>query len=94
MISAAPACVASTSVERSMCEDKFSLGQLRIFAKQLKSSGTKIALSKFDKNMWKNIDIVKVKEDVEKHFELLLSRQNLEINILHNGKEYNCKKYN
>ena len=65
-----------------------------IFAKQLKSSGTKIVLSKFDKNMWKNIDIVKVKEDVEKHFELLLSRQNLEINILHNGKEYSCKKYN
>ena len=65
-----------------------------IFAKQLKFSGTKIILSKFDKNMWKNIDIEMIKKDVEKHFELLLGRQNLEIKIFHNGNEYLCKKFN
>lgn len=65
-----------------------------IFAKQLKSSGTKIILSKFDKNMWKNIDIEMIKKDVEKHFELLLGRQNLEIKIFHNDVEYLCKKFN
>ena len=64
------------------------------FAKQLKSSGTKVILSKFDKNMWKNIDIEMIKKEVEKHFELLLGRQNLEIKIFNNGEEYLCKKFN
>jgi len=35
-----------------------------------------------------------IKKDVEKHFELLLGRQNLEIKIFHNGVEYLCKKFN
>jgi len=65
-----------------------------MFAKQLKLSGTKIILSQFERGMWKNIDIELIKNEVEKHFELLLSRKNLEIKIIFNGNEYTCKPFN
>jgi hypothetical protein len=64
-----------------------------MFAKQLKQSGTKIILSNFDKGMWKNIDIELIKKEVEKHFELLLTRKNLKIKIINNGAEYICKQF-
>ena len=65
-----------------------------MFSKQLKQSGTKIILSYFDKSMWKNIDIELIKKEVEKHFELLLTRQNLQIKIINHAEEYICKQFN
>jgi hypothetical protein len=65
-----------------------------MFSKQLKQSGTKIILTYFDKSMWKNIDIELIKKEVEKHFELLLSRQNLQIKIINHLGEYICKPFN
>ena len=65
-----------------------------MYSKQLKQSGTKIILSYFDKTMWKNIDIELIKKEVEKHFELLLTRQNLQIKIINHLEEYICKQFN
>lgn len=65
-----------------------------MFSKQLKQSGTKIILSHFDKTMWKNIDIELIKKEVEKHFELLLTRNNLQIKIINHVQEYICKEFN
>jgi len=65
-----------------------------MLSKQLKKSGTKITLAHFDRAMWKNIDIEVIKKEVEKHFELLLTRKNLEIKIINHSKEYICKPFN
>lgn len=56
-------------------------------------SGTKVTLSLFDKNDWKNINIEVIKNEIEKHFELLLSRKNLEIKLISNGEEFICKPF-
>lgn len=63
-------------------------------------SGTKICLSEFDKNSWKQINIIELKNEVEKHFELLLSRKNLSIKLirvnsqlLQGSEEYVCKPF-
>lgn len=57
-------------------------------------SGTTIILSQFNKAMWKNIDLEAIKNEVEKHFELMLRRANLEIEIIeHSGKKYICKAF-
>jgi len=56
-------------------------------------SGTKVTLKLFDKNNWKNIDIEEIKNEIEKHFELLLGRTNLEIKLISNGKESVCKPF-
>jgi hypothetical protein len=55
-------------------------------------SGTKIFLKYFDKDMWKQIDFNEIKTEVEKHFELLLCRKNLEIKLINEetGTEINC----
>ena len=45
-------------------------------------SGTKIQLTGFDKSSWKQIDIKELKSEVEKHFELLLSRKNVVIKLI------------
>jgi hypothetical protein len=65
-----------------------------MFSKKLKQSGTKIILSNFEKGMWKNIDVDLIKKEVERHFELLLTRKNLQIKIIVNNKEYICKQFN
>jgi len=59
------------------------------------SSGTKIVLSEFDKDMWKQIDFDEIKNEIEKHFELLLARENLQIKLIdeRNKKEYTCKPF-
>ncbi len=44
-------------------------------------SGTKVTLKIFDRNNWKNINIQEIKNEIEKHFELLLCRKNLEIKL-------------
>ncbi len=54
-------------------------------------SGTKIILSEFDKEMWKVINVQTLKEEIEKHFELILSRKNLTIKLIDaDRKEYTC----
>lgn len=56
-------------------------------------SGTKVTLQNFDKASWRNIDIEEIKTEVEKHFELLLSRVNLQIKLISEGSEYICKPF-
>jgi len=56
-------------------------------------SGTKVTLQKFNKNDWKNISIEDIKGEVEKHFELLLSRSNLEIRLISEGRVYTCESF-
>ena len=58
------------------------------------NSGTTITLSAFERDMWKTIDIEIIKSEVEKHFDLLLKRKNLEIEIISsNGDKYYCKSF-
>lgn len=56
-------------------------------------SGTKVTLKIFDKNNWKNISIQEIKDEIEKHFELLLSRKNLEIKLTSNGEYFICQPF-
>lgn len=54
-------------------------------------SGTKIILSGFDKEMWKVVDVQTLKDEIEKHFELILSRKNFTIKLIDaDKKEYIC----
>ena len=55
------------------------------------SSGTSIALSGFDKSSWKDLNINFIKNEIEKHFELLLNRGNLEIKLIDKDSEYLCQ---
>ncbi len=64
-------------------------------------SWTIIKLSNFDKSMAKQIDLEEIKSEIEKHFELLLHRKNLEIkltnkssNLINKDKEYTCTPFN
>ncbi|MCD6579283.1 ATP-binding protein, partial [bacterium] len=43
--------------------------------------GTRITLSKFEKDIWKEIAAEAIKCEVEKHFELILGRKNLKITV-------------
>lgn len=56
-------------------------------------SGTKVTLNLFDKNDWKNINVQVIKSEIEKHFELLLDRKNLEIKLISNGEEFICRPF-
>lgn len=57
-------------------------------------TGTTIELSLFEKDKWKEINIKTLKEEIERHFELILSRKNLNIRILDidkgESKKYEC----
>ena len=56
--------------------------------------GTKIVLSNFNKTDWNNIDMIQLKTEIEKHFELLLLREGITIKFIDNsGKEYICKPF-
>ncbi|MBU1956551.1 ATP-binding protein, partial [Patescibacteria group bacterium] len=59
------------------------------------SSGTKVILSGFEKNMWKQINFDEIKNEIEKHFELLLARKNLQIKLIdeRSNKEYICQPF-
>ncbi len=55
------------------------------------SSGTQINLHGFDKDVWRNVNGKSLKEEVEKHFELILRRGNLTVKILdQSGEEMLC----
>ena len=57
-------------------------------------SGTKIVLSEFDKEMWKVIDVQVLKDEIEKHFELILNRKNLTVKLIDaNRNEYVCSPF-
>ena len=59
-------------------------------------SGTKVILSAFDdKKIRKNTDFEKIKDEVELHFERLLSRKNFKVLLVNKneGKEYLCKPF-
>jgi hypothetical protein len=59
-------------------------------------SGTQIVLSEFDKDMWKQIDIDNIADEIEKHFEQLLNRKNLQIQLTDtiNNKKHTCEPFN
>lgn len=57
-------------------------------------SGTTITLSLFDKNNWKELNVSFIKSEIEKHFELLLIRGNLEIKLINKKEEYICQPFN
>ncbi|MCK4918196.1 MAG: ATP-binding protein [Candidatus Pacebacteria bacterium] len=56
-------------------------------------TGTKVVLKMFGKSDWKDIDIKEIQVEIEKHFELLLNRTNLEIKLISNGNESICKPF-
>ncbi|MDE2031296.1 MAG: ATP-binding protein [Patescibacteria group bacterium] len=56
-------------------------------------SGTKVTLKIFNKNNFKNINIQEIKDEIEKHFELLLGRKNLKIKLISGGEEFICKPF-
>jgi hypothetical protein len=59
------------------------------------TSGTKIILTGFDKDKYKQIKFIDIKSEIEKHFELLLGRENLSIKIYNRitGDEHTCKSF-
>lgn len=58
-----------------------------------RESGTTIILSDFHKETWKAIDLEVIKKEIERHFELLLQRGNLEIRIKDDKRDYLCKSF-
>jgi len=56
-------------------------------------SGTKIILSKFNRNSWEELDVKLLKLEVEKHFEFLLSRKNLTIKLVRGQQSYVCEPF-
>ena len=58
-------------------------------------SGTEVTLSGFDKAISKQISAVEIKGEIEKHFELLLGRNNLKIEIVDqiNNQIHKCEQF-
>jgi hypothetical protein len=56
-------------------------------------SGTTITLSGFDRTSWKDLNILFIKSEIEKHFELLLNRENLEIKLIDKDNVYTCQYF-
>jgi len=57
-------------------------------------SGTIMRLSDFDKDHWKTINAKTLKEEIEKHFERILSRNNLSVIVIdENGIESTCEAF-
>ncbi len=63
--------------------------------KKFSESGTQVCLSEFDKNSWKQVNILELKNEIEKHFELLLARKNLTITLRHqaNNEDHVCEPF-
>ncbi len=57
-------------------------------------SGTKIVLSEFEKENWKQINIEELKAEIEKHFELFLTRKNLKIKLMFDNLDLTCSPFN
>jgi hypothetical protein len=57
-------------------------------------SGTIMILSEFDTDGWRQINIIELIAEVEKHFELLLTRDNLSIKIINNDRTvHECEAF-
>ena len=57
-------------------------------------SGTIIKLSGFDSSAWKGISLENLKDEIEKHFELILHRKNLSVVLISaDGQEYRCEPF-
>ncbi len=57
-------------------------------------SGTIVRLSSFDASAWKNINLETLKDEIEKHFELILHRKNLSITLVSaDGFEQKCEPF-
>ena len=60
------------------------------------NSGTRVILSAFDRIPWHELDAITIKAEIEKHFELLLSRKNLKVKIESSVdliRKYTCEPY-
>lgn len=57
-------------------------------------SGTKVKLANFESDWWRDVTPNVLKEEIEKHFEQLLARENLEINITYGIEEEVCQPFN
>lgn len=57
-------------------------------------SGTIVSISNFDREWWRDINPQDLKSEIEKHFEQLLGRQNLEVKILYDNEEIVCQPFN
>jgi len=58
------------------------------------NSGTRVIISNFDRDWWNEINPEIIKNEIEKHFDQLLRKENLKINIYHNGREIGCGAFN
>lgn len=57
------------------------------------TSGTTVTLSGFDPDWWREITLEELKREIEKHFEQLLARNNLDVLIRFDGREEICKPF-
>jgi hypothetical protein len=57
-------------------------------------SGTIVKLTDFDNDWWKDITVQELKDEIEKHFEQLLARDQLQIKIIYDNKEEICQSFN
>jgi hypothetical protein len=55
--------------------------------------GTKVIISNFDKNWWNEVDPYIIKNEIEKHFDQLLAKENLKITIDCENKLLRCKSF-
>lgn len=59
------------------------------------SSGTEVKLSQFPKEKWESLNVQKLKEEIENHFELILKRNNIKITLIDKMKRnYVCSSFN
>jgi len=58
-------------------------------------SGTKVTLTNIINTYWKDVDLSKLQLEIEKHFELLLSRTNINVSLISNGNPFaRCGSFN
>ena len=58
------------------------------------NSGTKVILKNFDSEWWGSINKDTIKNEIETHFEQLLRRKNLEINLIIGKSKTQCRPFN
>ena len=56
-------------------------------------SGTQITLSDFERQLWKDVDPLILKSEIEKHFELILKRKNLNITFVNSNQTLKCESF-
>ena len=56
-------------------------------------TGTKVVLTGFNKTVWKEIDFNELKSEIEKHFEFILTRNNLKITFNKGNQVTLCKPF-